>query len=135
MRSLLLAAVLVGCAPLPSIRWAPDDFPRIDIPAIPEPSVPADAVQTSPGRVELAEPVVDYLMDVEGLFDPARGAIDLCYEGREADIAEAMVVGVPGNWEQYQLLVGEIRGLAYAREELKALLERTTDDVEETLSS
>jgi hypothetical protein len=32
-------------------------------------------------------------------------------------------------------MVGELRGLAYAKEELKALLERTSEDVEETLSS
>lgn len=70
-------------------------------------------------------------MDVVSLSKALYKSIRL----READIAEAMVVGVPGNWEQYQLMVGEIRGLAYAREELKALLEKTTDDVEETLSS
>ena len=112
MRSLLLAAVLVGCAPLPSVKWSPDDFPRIDIPAIPEPSVPADAVQTSPGRVELAEPVVDYLMDVEGLFDPARGAIDLCYEGREADIAEARAIMQALETQREEARRGQWRTLA-----------------------
>lgn len=54
---------------------------------------------------------------------------------READLMEGLAAGMPANWEQYQSMVGELRGLAYAREELKALLERTTDDVEETLSS
>ena len=112
MRSLLLAAVLVGCAPLPSVRWAPDDFPRIDIPAIPEPSVPADAVQTSPGRVEMAEPVVDYLLDVEGMYDPARGAIDLCYEGREADIAEAKAIMAALEQQRHEARMGQWRAAA-----------------------
>lgn len=54
---------------------------------------------------------------------------------REAEITEALASGAPKNWEAYHAMVGEIRGLAFAVEELKALLERTTDDVEETLSS
>jgi hypothetical protein len=32
-------------------------------------------------------------------------------------------------------MVGEIRGLAFAKEELKALLGKSSEDVEETLSS
>lgn len=70
-------------------------------------------------------------MDVVSLSKALYKAIRL----READLTEGMAAGMPANWEQYQNMVGEIRGLAYAREELKALLERTTDDVEETLSS
>lgn len=54
---------------------------------------------------------------------------------REEDVVYALSSGVPANWEQYQSMVGEIRGLVFAKEELKALLEKTTDDVEETLSS
>lgn len=54
---------------------------------------------------------------------------------RENDLIEALASGSPKNWETYHSMVGEIRGLAYAREELRALLERTTDDAEETLSS
>lgn len=54
---------------------------------------------------------------------------------RESDISDCLTSGVPANWEQYQSMVGELRGLAYAREELKALLERSIDDVAETLSS
>ena len=54
---------------------------------------------------------------------------------REAEITEALASGAPKSWESYQNMVGEIRGLSFAVEELKALLERTTDDVEETLSS
>jgi hypothetical protein len=54
---------------------------------------------------------------------------------RENDIVEMVATGSPANWEQYQSMVGEIRGLAFAREELRALLERTTEDAFETLSS
>ena len=54
---------------------------------------------------------------------------------REAEITEALASGAPKSWESYQNMVGEIRGLSFAVEELKALLERTTDDVEETVSS
>ena len=62
----------------------------------------------------------------------------LLYKGlrsREKELVEAVAYGAPSNWDSYQAIVGEIRGLAFAIDELKALLERTTDDVEETLSS
>lgn len=70
-------------------------------------------------------------MDVVSLSKALYKAIRM----READVTEGLAAGMPANWEQYQSMVGELRGLAYAREELKALLERSTDDVEETLSS
>jgi len=54
---------------------------------------------------------------------------------REEGIADALAHGSAKDWEQYQSLVGEIRGLAYAREELKALLEKNADDVEDLISS
>ena len=54
---------------------------------------------------------------------------------REEGIADALARGSAKDWEQYQSLVGEIRGLAYAREELKALLEKNADDVEDLISS
>ena len=54
---------------------------------------------------------------------------------REQDIVEMVANGSPKDWEQYQSMVGEIRGLAFAREELRALLERTTEDALEALSS
>ena len=54
---------------------------------------------------------------------------------READIVEMIATGSPANWEQYQSMVGEIRGLAFAREELKALLEKTSEDAVEAISS
>lgn len=39
------------------------------------------------------------------------------------------------DWEQYKMSVGEIRGLSLAREEIKTLLERNVDDVEDFISS
>lgn len=54
---------------------------------------------------------------------------------RESDIVEMVANGSPRDWEQYQSMVGEIRGLAFAREELRALLEKTTEDASEALSS
>jgi hypothetical protein len=33
------------------------------------------------------------------------------------------------------MMVGEIRGLSYAKEEMKALLENNADDVEDLISS
>jgi hypothetical protein len=54
---------------------------------------------------------------------------------RENDIVEMVANGSPKDWEQYQSMVGEIRGLAFAREELRALLERTSEDAFEAISS
>jgi hypothetical protein len=54
---------------------------------------------------------------------------------REQDIADALASGTAKDWEQYQSLVGEIRGLTYAREEFRALLEQNADDVEDIISS
>lgn len=51
---------------------------------------------------------------------------------RQEDIQECLTAdGVP-NWEEYKKLVGEIRGLSYAADEAKALLEKYTDHDEET---
>ena len=54
---------------------------------------------------------------------------------REQDIASALAHDAAKDWEQYKLMVGEIRGLTYAREEIKALLEKNADDVEDLISS
>ena len=54
---------------------------------------------------------------------------------REQEIASALAHDAAKDWEQYKLMVGEIRGLTYAREEIKALLERHADDVEDLISS
>lgn len=54
---------------------------------------------------------------------------------REQDIADALVSGSANDWESYKMMVGEARGLAYAIDELKALLEKNADDVEDIISS
>ena len=54
---------------------------------------------------------------------------------REQEIARALAHDAARDWEQYKLLVGEVRGLSYAREEIKALLENNADDVEDLISS
>jgi hypothetical protein len=57
-------------------------------------------------------------------------------EEREKDIASALSHGSVQNWEQYKMSVGEIRGLSFAREEIKSLLmEKNVDDVEDFISS
>jgi len=56
-------------------------------------------------------------------------------EERQQDIGSALTHGTVQNWEQYKLSVGEIRGLSYAKEEIKALLEKNVDDVEDFISS
>jgi hypothetical protein len=54
---------------------------------------------------------------------------------REQEIASALANDAARDWEQYKMLVGEVRGLAFAREEIKALLENNADDVEDIISS
>jgi hypothetical protein len=54
---------------------------------------------------------------------------------REHDIASALAHGSVKDWEQYKMSVGEIRGLSFAREEIKSLLEKNVDDVEDFISS
>ena len=54
---------------------------------------------------------------------------------REEDIARSLSQGNAKDWETYKLMVGEIRGLSFAREEIKALLEKNADDVEDLISS
>jgi len=54
---------------------------------------------------------------------------------RESDIAFAMSQGSVKTWEDYKMLVGEIRGLSLAQEEIKTLLESNQDDVEDIISS
>ena len=56
-------------------------------------------------------------------------------EEREQDISRALSLGAVKDWEQYKMSVGEIRGLSLAREEIKTLLERNVDDVEDFISS
>jgi hypothetical protein len=54
---------------------------------------------------------------------------------RQDEIADALAHDVAKDFHEYKLLVGEIRGLSYAREELKALLENADEDVEDFISS
>ena len=50
-------------------------------------------------------------------------------------LSEQLVLGAASDYAQYRQIVGEIQGLNHSREMLKALLEKTDDDVEETLRS
>lgn len=54
---------------------------------------------------------------------------------RELDLTQALAAGSVQSWDQYKMTVGEIRGLSFAREEMKALLEKTADDAEDLISS
>lgn len=54
---------------------------------------------------------------------------------REQQIATDLANNAARDFEQYKMLVGEVRGLAFAREEIRALLENNADDVEDLLSS
>ena len=54
---------------------------------------------------------------------------------REQDIARALAHDAAKDWEQYKLMVGEIRGIAFARMEFKALLEKNADDAENIIRS
>jgi hypothetical protein len=56
-------------------------------------------------------------------------------EQRQDDLSSALSHGSVQNWEQYKMTVGEIRGLSFAREEIKTLLEKNVDDVEDLISS
>jgi len=54
---------------------------------------------------------------------------------REDDIKEVLAADGLPNWEEYKKLVGELRGLSYAADEVRALLENHDEHVEDTLSS
>ena len=54
---------------------------------------------------------------------------------REEQLAVMLTSGGVQNFEQYQRLVGEVQGLVYAKEEIKTLLERSTDDAEDFIRS
>ena len=56
-------------------------------------------------------------------------------EERQKDLSDALASGAVKDWEQYKMSVGEIRGLSFAREEIKALLEKNVNDVEDLISS
>lgn len=46
---------------------------------------------------------------------------------REEQLAQNLVTGGPKDWEQYKMLVGEIQGLSFARDEIRTLLEKRVD--------
>jgi len=54
---------------------------------------------------------------------------------RQEDIKEGLAADGLPNWEEYKKLVGELRGLSYAADEIKALLENHADYDEDSLSS
>ena len=54
---------------------------------------------------------------------------------RQDEISEALAHDVAKDFHEYKMLVGEIRGLSFAREEVKALLENADEDVEDLISS
>jgi len=54
---------------------------------------------------------------------------------RRETLAEQLVLGAATSLEQYRQCVGEIQGLDFARARLRSLLEKTDDDVEDTLRS
>lgn len=49
---------------------------------------------------------------------------------REQDLSDLLTSGHPKDWSEYQRLLGELRGVAQCRAELKSLLEETTGDDE-----
>jgi|TARA_R110000803_G_scaffold29762_4_gene67678 hypothetical protein len=56
-------------------------------------------------------------------------------EERQEDISSALSHGSVKDFEQYKMSVGEIRGLAFAKDEIKALLNGNVDDIEDAFSS
>ena len=88
----LLALLLTGCATVPSVQWSPSPATHIDLPVLEAPTPAAPAVQVGPGRVEVDEAVLGYLLDVSAMYPPARGALDLAYRERDAMEQEARQV-------------------------------------------
>jgi hypothetical protein len=54
---------------------------------------------------------------------------------RQDDIKGYLAADALPNWEEYKKLVGELRGLSYAADEIKALLEKHGDYDEDTFRS
>jgi hypothetical protein len=51
---------------------------------------------------------------------------------RENDLVQNLATGGPKDWEQYKMIVGEIQGLSFARDEMRALLENHEDGFDES---
>jgi hypothetical protein len=56
-------------------------------------------------------------------------------EKRELEMAESLSQGNAKDWDTYKMMVGEVRGLSFTKSEIKALLEKNADYVEEIISS
>jgi len=54
---------------------------------------------------------------------------------RENDLRDQLANGTAQNFEQYRSMVGERQGVSFAIDEIKALLERSEDDVESIIGS
>ena len=54
---------------------------------------------------------------------------------REEDISIIIKSGGIQDMENYRLLIGELQGLTYAKEEMKTLLEKNYEDGEDIISS
>jgi len=54
---------------------------------------------------------------------------------REFDLRDQLANGIAQNYEQYRSMVGELQGVATAIDEMKTLLEKSEDDVEDLLAS
>jgi hypothetical protein len=54
---------------------------------------------------------------------------------RQEDIREALAADAPRDWESYKKMVGELRGLAFAEDHVRALLENREDDDNQSLPS
>tara|TARA_R110000803_G_scaffold139522_1_gene206148 strand:- start:1413 stop:1643 length:231 start_codon:yes stop_codon:yes gene_type:complete len=52
---------------------------------------------------------------------------------RENSLCDQLAHGAAQNFEQYRSMVGELQGVAFAIDEMKTLLERSEDDVEDLL--
>lgn len=53
---------------------------------------------------------------------------------RENDLRDQLANGIAQNYEQYRSMVGELQGVATAIDEMKTLLEKSEDDVEDLLT-
>ena len=56
-------------------------------------------------------------------------------EQRRSEISDALAHDIAKDFHEYKLLVGEIRGLSFARDEIKARLEHAAEEVEDIISS
>lgn len=54
---------------------------------------------------------------------------------RENDLRDQLANGTAQTYEQYRSMVGELQGVSFSIEEIKALLEKSEDDVESIIGS